>query len=194
MGMSKHLLIGLVAMMLPALGHSAVVWDEAVNGDLSGDRFNPTQLTLSNGSNLLLATTGDSELDFYTFTLAPNQQLSQLNLRAYNRQDVMFIGVTTGTTFGVDPNDPNIPDLLGWMHFGPANLDQDLLPMMGTGEFGAQGFTPPLGPGSYSFWMNQFNEPTSYTLEFVVTPVPEPATMAVLGLGVAAFIRRRRKN
>ena len=40
--------------------------------------------------------------------------------------------------------------------------------------------------------------PTAPTLfqavdNFVLTPVPEPATMAVLGLGVAALIRRRRK-
>lgn len=34
----------------------------------------------------------------------------------------------------------------------------------------------------------------SYTLQFEATPVPEPATLAALGIGAAALLRRRKKK
>ena len=191
----KHGFSALMLLLLAAPGaHAAVIYNEAINGDFSGDRFNPTALSVAFGSNQILATTGDSELDFYTIHLDANEQLSQIIVNAYSGQDLMFIGVTTGTTFTVDPDMPDPSGLLGWAHYGPNEVGIDILPMMGEGVFGSQIFTPPLPPGDYSFWMNQFNEPQNYTLDFVVTPVPEPTTMAALGLGVAAVLRRRRRR
>ncbi|MBL8059125.1 MAG: PEP-CTERM sorting domain-containing protein [Chthonomonas sp.] len=186
-------ILAIVGLTVTQGANAAVVWNEAINGDFSGDRFNPTVLSLSIGSNEILATTGDSELDFYTFNLDAGKQLSSIIVRSFDTQDLMFIGVTTGPTFTVDPDAPDPAGLLGWAHFGQNELNTDILPVMGQGVFGSQVFTPPLPSGQYSFWMNQFNSPTNYTLEFVVTPVPEPATMAALGLGVAALMRRRRR-
>ena len=182
-----------MSLLIASGAQAAVIWNEAVNGDFSGDRFNPTALTVSLGSNQILATTGDSELDFYTIHLDAGEQLSQIIVNAYGNQDTSFIGMTTGTTFSVDPDMPDITALLGWTHFGPTNVGSDILPIMGSGFLGSQIFTGPLPAGDYSFWMNQFNEPTPYTLDFVVPPVPEPATMAALGLGVAAMLRRRKR-
>jgi hypothetical protein len=55
----------------------------------------------------------------------------------------------------------------------------------------------PFGPGDFTganqwnFTLNP-NEQIAIQTSMVLTPVPEPATMAVLGLGALALIRRRR--
>ena len=59
--------------LIPATGWSAIIWDEATQGDLSGNRAAPTALTLTLGSNNLLATTQGGEPNF----LAIKQQVSQ---------------------------------------------------------------------------------------------------------------------
>lgn len=40
---------------------------------------------------------------------------------------------------------------------------------------------------------DNFNSPTNPGFEGTANPVPEPATLAVLGLGLAAFAKRRRR-
>ena len=55
---SRLVLCGLAAMLTAAAGTQAdVVWDESVNGDLSGNRFSPTPLTLAVGANTVIAST-----------------------------------------------------------------------------------------------------------------------------------------
>src|SRR6266496_1118111 len=54
--------IGLIA----ATGRAAVIWDEATQGELSGNRTAPTTLTLTLGSNNLLATTQGGDREYAT--------------------------------------------------------------------------------------------------------------------------------
>jgi len=72
---------------------------------------------------------------------------------------------------------------------------QDLLPQIGSGT-GAQGFIPPLPADSYTLWLQQLGQPTTYQLEFQVTPVPEPksASVCAAALLVAAWVIRRRRR
>lgn len=61
---------------------------------------------------------------------------------------------------------------------------------------GSSFYTINLGTGMATAIGQIGNSQTSDSLairDIAVTPVPEPATMAVLGLGVAAMLRRRRK-
>src|SRR5436309_7106130 len=73
--------------LIPASGQSAVIWDEATQGDLSGDRTAPTTLTLSLGSNNLLATTQSGDLEYVTINVPAGDLLSSRFLQSYAGND-----------------------------------------------------------------------------------------------------------
>jgi hypothetical protein len=184
------------AGLIPIHGLAQVVWDESIDGDLSGDRFAPTALTLNLGDNNLLATSTGGDREYITFSVPAGQLLSSVFLDSYNDGDpVAFIGLQTGSTFTEDPASANPANLLGYTHFGQPNVGTDLLPLIGTG-LGAQGFTPPLQADTYTVWLQQLGLPTNYELNFVIAPVPEPATTAacVGGLLLAGCLLRRLRS
>ena len=59
---------------------------------------------------------------------------------------------------------------------------------------GGTGFDGPLGPGNYTFWIQEGSDQIGYTIDFVVTPVPEPGSIGLLGAAAAAFFLRRRRK
>src|SRR5678815_4529236 len=72
-------------------------WNEVTQGDLSGDRMNPTMFTLGEGTHSLLGHTAGGDLDYMAITLAPGMQLRQIILVSYESGDgVAFIGVQPG--------------------------------------------------------------------------------------------------
>ncbi len=154
---------------------AAVVHDESVNGDLSGDRFNPTTHVLSFGLNSLLATTSANDLEYVTLTVPSGYQLASMTVVSYDSSNgIAFIGVQAGTTFTEDPFNPNVANILGWAHFGTdfGSVGQDILDDMGVGS-GAIGFTPPLPAGPYTYWIQQFDfDLTTYQLDFAVQLAP----------------------
>jgi PEP-CTERM motif-containing protein len=194
-------LLCLAALVAAATGaHAAVVYDESVNGDLSGDRLNPTTINLLPGVNSLIATTGFSTVqdeEYFRIDLPPSGQLTNVLLQSYSGDNgLMFIGVEKGFQFSFSPDDAfaHIGDLLGWTHFGPNNGNQigdDLLPAIGMGG-GAKGFTPPLSFPPYTFWIQQYDSDTKYQLDFVVAAVPEPATWILMVLGIALLVSARQ--
>ena len=168
-----------------------VVWDEDVDGSLSTDRFNTTDFgELSVGSNNMICDTQSGISKFFTFTIAEGDELSAIILDDWiSNDDLGFLGVVTGDYFSVDPANPDITQLLGYVHHGETFVGEDILPAMGQGP-GSIGFTGALGPGDYSFWIRQGGaELTTQDLNFVVTPTP--GALALIGLaGISA--RRRR--
>ncbi len=182
-----------VMLASPAATRASVIYNEAVDGDLSGDRFAPTDLMLSFGSNTLTATSVSGDLEYVTLTLPVSLQLDAIMLNSYiSTDDQAFIAVQSGTIFTEPPAAPNPANLLGWTHFGTAmnQVGTDILDNIAVGA-GSIGFIPPLLSGDYTFWLQETGPaPATYTLDFVVSP--EPATLVTLGLVGLALLRRRR--
>jgi hypothetical protein len=191
--------LGMPAVMCFALllssanAGATVIHDEAGDGDLSSDRFNPTSYSLSVGTSSIIATSVSGDREFVTLNIPGGAELSALTLATYaGLDDTAFIAIQSGTTMTVDPDSPNPALLLGYSHFGPGpgNVGTDILDDIGMGA-GSIGFTPPLPAGDYTFWIQQTGgNAATYQFDFGVTP--EPASLALLGMGGLALIRRRR--
>ena len=181
---------------------SATNYDEAVSGDLSGDRLNPTILTLAQGSNLITATSVAGDLEYFRLVVPGGKRLSAIVAVSNASPGVSFIGVQRGMQLTEAASAPDLVNLLGHTSFGAGNgtIGTDILDNLGTGA-GAIGFTPPLGAADYTFWSQQTSAaPATYTLDFQVTAAPdaEPiprAALVILVAGLAAtglFGMRRR--
>jgi len=179
----------------------ATNYDEAVNGDLSGDRLNPTILTLTEGSNLITATSAAGDLEYYRLFVPGGKRLSAIVAVSNTSPSISFIGVQRGTQFTESASAPNVANILGYSHFGVGNgtIGTDILDNMGVGA-GAIGFTPPLGAANYTFWSQETGASATYTLDFQVTAVPNAvpfprAALALLAVALAAtgFFGMRRR-
>jgi hypothetical protein len=166
-----------LALALASSGTQAwavVVHDEALNGDLSGIYTNPKQLSLAPGINSLLATTVEGDVEYVRIDLPVNHWLSGLELSSYVSEDLTsFIALQSGEafTFPVNQAPQNIGNMLGFGHFGPDTTD--LLSLLGGG---------PLAGPTYTFWIQQTGNETSYQIDFIATRVPEPATWLLVGM------------
>lgn len=140
-------------------------YDERQSGDLSDDHMAPTSVRLTPGSNTIAGRFGArngpmgivTDRDYFRIAIRPGQVLSAIvlgNAAAGGIGLVSFIGVERGRTMTTPPTATSAEDLLGWTHFSEDSIGQDLLPDIGDGA-GAIGFTPPLGPGVYSFWVQE---------------------------------------
>ena len=198
----RHAVLGTLALSLllaPAAG-AVVLHNEAVNGDLSNNRLAPTALLPGVGTNSIIATSAGLDREYFRLTLPPGSSLTAINLVSYSTADVAFIAVQSGATFTEDPNAPNVANILGYTHFGPGlgGATGDILDDMGTGP-GAIGFVPPLPTGTYTFWAQQLQGPTTYQLDFVLTAAPVPSisawgVVALMGLLGAIGLRVRVRS
>jgi hypothetical protein len=176
-----------------------VVFDEAVQGDASDDRFAPTLVALTEGVNTLRGFSGQSpvidvhDLDYVTFTVPPGFELNSFVLQSASVGGAFsFVGMQAGpiVTIPADWTSIETP-LLGWSHFGSADVGSDLLPVMANSP-GSVGFSGPLGAGTYALWIMELDtsEPHTYSFGLGVTAVPAPS---VLAIAVACGLLRPRR-
>jgi hypothetical protein len=180
-------LCGLIAFN----AHAATVYDEAVNGDLSNNHLSPTFVGLGVGANLILGSTVHQpslDRDFFTIAIGPEQRLETIVLSSYtNTDDQSFFGMARGTGF----TDLGLSSLDGWALIG-------VLPGLSVGDnllaFVAGG---PIGPGTYSFWLQETDGITTYTLDYRVSAVPVPAALPLFLsglLGIGAIARKSQSK
>lgn len=192
--------LAIAAVVLVGSAASAgglVIWDDAVDGDLSDDRFNPNVFNLQNGVSSVISETVFSNFppseggdrDYFTLVVGAGQSITSITLaESFNPAGgfdaVGFIGLQFGPIVTVNPDAPDPSPLAGFV-IGNADL-------VGTDILGAlSGGLSSLGEGEYAFWMQQTGEDlTRVRLDFNV--VPTPGALAVLGLGGLAAVRRRR--
>jgi hypothetical protein len=178
----------------------AVNYDEAVNGDLSGDRLNPTAIALTLGLNRVTATSQSGDLEYFRLTVPSGFRLSAANVISNTSPSVSFIAVQSGSTFTEPPGNPNVANLLGYTHFGVGNgtVGTDILDNMGSVGGGTIGFVPPLVTGSYTFWAQETGASATYAIEFVLidarVPVPRGAiALLAAALALIGFVSVRRR-
>lgn len=154
--------------------------------------------------------------DFYSFEIAPGTQLESIYMTAANvGTNISFVGMSEGSTFpylGIDQFGDINGDYagIGALTFGDVNPAFPLLffdstipsfpnsnrPFFDLAEQNGApaGYITPVGPGTYTMFAQEWNSPSTYTLEFTVSAIPEPSSFALLGLcsGLAVVRRRRR--
>ena len=198
------------ALLLPAIAaagpaHAADVYLESISGDLSNSGLTPTSLVFAVGDNRVFGSTGRGtdgvvDRDYFTFTLLSDTQLIGLEVlpgtTSIGPATVSFLGLQAGSQVTVNPALPTATELLGWRHYGPNDIGSNILPQVGTGA-GAQGFAGPLGPGTYSVWLQETGTGSAnYGFNFLVASVPEPASWAMMLVGFGALgaaLRSRRR-
>ncbi|MGE0645491.1 MAG: VPLPA-CTERM sorting domain-containing protein [Nitrospira sp.] len=177
--------VALFCSMIAFNAHAATVYDEAVNGDLSNDNLSPTTVGLSVGRNLIAGSTVHKpslDRDFFTITVGAGHVLNAVLLSSYtNTDDLSFLGYKAGSQF----TDLGFSGVDGWgLIGGPPgpSVGDDALSFLAGG---------PVGPGTYSFWLQETSGSTTYTLDYQVAVVPLPAALplfvsGLLGLGAMA--------
>lgn len=188
---------GLTLVLAPA-APAGLLWSEQLNGDFSDSHLTPTPLVLTPGQSEINGRLEDGgggahvDLDYFSLTVPAGHRLQSMVLLTYISPDAAaFLAIQPGAVFPQSPDDVTGGDqLMGWVHFGPSYLGLDLLPFMAANGFG---FTPPLNAGSYSFWAQQTDDLTEYTLLLDVQPIPAPAA-AIAGLLLGLGIRARRPS
>ncbi len=175
---SAAILALLVVLAAPA--GAGIVHDESVHGDLSSNPAAPTALAFAPGGNTVIGTVRNSnntttgDRDFLTFTIAPGQLLTGLNLLAYAPAFVSFCAFNAGATSYV-PGIATDPNFLAGIHIDGSLLGSNLMPQFVASAVTSNALAAPqLDPGVYSFVIQQTGTALqSYSLEFVVDgPVP----------------------
>jgi len=180
-------------------GSAATIYNEGISGDLPNSGLEPKLLAVGVGSNQVFGTTGRvtaTDRDYFRITLGPGLELTAIiELPGTTAGGVSFIGIEAGSQVTVSTGATEATGLLGWWHYSPADINTNILPEMAVPAEGSAGFTVPLGPGSYSFWIQDFSAGTfDYGFDLVVSETPEPGTAGALlaGLAVMSILLSRR--
>ncbi len=180
---------------------AAIIYNESA-GDLSNFGNAPTPLALLEGENQILGTLSSSpngtDSDYFTFTVPGGLDLTAILVLPGTTTGPLgtYFGVQSGDQVTVPPAAADLTGLLGFTYYlaGNGNIITDV----GVGGNGATGFIPPLGPGTYSFVLQDTGEGSfDYGLSFQLLATAPEGGPGILGCalafaGVAAMKRLKR--
>ena len=180
---------------------SQVIHDEGTGGTvnpLSQDNMSPTNLgSLDVGINtvrgLTEAALSTGNVDVFTFTIDPGQQLDGLFVAEYDyltppaaNERAAFLAISSGNTFPFNAQQLADPTLDETQFLGGSVFGLDDLPSAGGGNFlgragvvAGSGFTPPLGEGTYTFYIQQTGPANTYALDIQVSSVNASGQTAI---------------
>jgi hypothetical protein len=193
----------LTLALLSASPVLALDYDESRDGDLSELPDAPTSLALEPGSNIVtgrLDGIGDIR-DYMSFTIPSGQALSSILLLEYVNAELSFLpgnrgfhAIAAGPTSFI-PSTTTAGLFLGGDHLDAQPTVVDLLPILAGAPLAGTGFDVPLGPGTYTYHVQQTSpEATAYSLEFVVVPEPSTAVLLLGGLALMRVAGRARRD
>ncbi|MEM7401844.1 MAG: hypothetical protein AAF304_07850 [Pseudomonadota bacterium] len=196
--MNKYcLLISLLVLSSFSVASAATIYDEGVNGDLSGVFSAPALLSVSVGPNTVIGQVGNNgntgavggqDADYFTFTVPVNFLLNSITVDSYMftgdaGEDGSFFGYVAGNSFTgqgsgsidgfeiIDESDGEILDNL--LSFDPISV---------------------LSAGDYAFWVQETgNSIVDYQITFGIVPVPVPAAIWLFGSAIFGLIGLRKK-
>lgn len=150
---------------------AAVIWNESINGDLSSSEGAPTSISFGLGVNSILGSISGNPLDrdYITFTIAPGQTLSHVNLIAFGPDNIAFTAFNSGSTSFI-PSGATNGSFLSGIHITAADAGSDLMPFYDTRSVTTNSLSSAsLGPGTYCWMIQQTSAVTqNYSIDFVL--------------------------
>lgn len=139
------------------------IWDESLDGDLSNDKLNPTELFLSQGPNIVRGSVGPgSEDDVFRITIPENTVIGSVVIQDHSSQtNNSFMGVDAGPIYTAATN----PAAYGFTTFSGADVGTDVLPALAASN---GNFSGALLAGTYTFWIDEGTGPEDYAIQFNV--------------------------
>lgn len=171
---------------------SAVIFNEATSGDLSGDPSAPTMTMVTLGANTIIGQIGNNgntgatngnDADYIFFELGAGFEITELTIDAYSASPgnpgSSFLGHVAANQFAGQTSG----DIDGSALINASS--GDVLPSItGGGNLTA---------GNHAFWIQETSANTvDYQITFNV--IPEPSSTALCLLGITVLLARRRKS
>jgi hypothetical protein len=189
---SMALLAG--AACLPT--RAAVVWDEAVSGDLSNNGLAPTALSVALGDNGIVGSMGDGgsgvDRDYFTFTVPVGAQLLAIRINdgTFVSGSLSFMAIQAGPQVTTTPTGNGVEALLGHAHYEGADAGSNFLPRLVQSHPELGGLLP---SGTYSIWVQETGGTVFYDYTLVISSVPEPANWGLFTGGLLLLGKRPRQ-